>query len=152
MNNTLGFINASQQTNKIMKRGSRRGGDTGAFSPCLLSICLPESRAFDHDSDGFSSPWRGRRSPGRLWATPGPAHLQHKWSELIVHMWGDGGHAHMAQCLQNMEIINLIELVKHHQCYERGFDWGSGFDKYRSEMFPWSFFSLGREPPRVYFW
>lgn len=30
------------------------------------------------------------------------------------------------QCLQNMEIINLFELVKYHQCCKRGFEYGAG--------------------------
>lgn len=71
MNITWGFINASQQTPKIMKArsGSGRRQLLELLLLCLLSICLPEKEAFDHSSAGFSSLQRGRRSPGRLPST-----------------------------------------------------------------------------------
>lgn len=122
MNITWGFINASQQSPKIMKARSKGvGGDARASS--LFTQHLPAR-------DGFwsllswallSAAWRETVQGGRQ-ASPKSVYLQHKWTELIVHVWGDGGPAHTVQCLQNMEIINLIELEKYHQCCKRGFE------------------------------
>lgn len=118
MNITWGFINASQQSPKIMKARSKGvGGDAGASS--LFTQHLPAR------DEGFwsllswallSAAWQ-EKSREAAEHQPKSVHLQHKWTELIVHVWGDGGPAHTVQCLQNMEIINLIE-----QCCKRGFE------------------------------
>lgn len=129
MNITWGFINASQQTPKIMKArsGHRRRQLLEFLFLCLLSICLPEKEAFDHSSAGFSCSLHGMRSPGRLRsiARAGSFATQMNWVNC-TRVGRQGGAAHTVQCLQNMEIINLIELVKYHQCYKRGFEHGLG--------------------------
>lgn len=129
MNITWGFINGSQQTPKIMKA---RSGSGRRQLPELLLLCVYSASACQRRRRlitlRLGSPLRcvaaeargGRRAP------PGPAHLQHKWTELVVHVRGDGGAAHTVQCLQNIEIINLVEPVKYHQCCKTGFEHGLG--------------------------
>lgn len=129
MNITWGFINTSQQTPKIMKArsGSRRRQLLELLLLYVYSAPACQRRRL-LITPRLGSPLRcvaGEAQGGRR-APPGPAHLQHKWTELIVHVQGDGGAAHTVQCLQNMEIINLIELVKYHQCCKRGFEHGLG--------------------------
>lgn len=103
MNNTWGFINASQQTTKIMKTGSRSRGRHWSFFTVFTQHLSARDPGFWSRFGWFllSVAWQ-EEVQGGLWAAPGPAHLQHKWSELIVHVWGDGGRAYVPPRLQNM--------------------------------------------------
>lgn len=129
MNITWGFINASQQTPKIMKARSARGKRRllELLLPCVYSASACQRwRLLITPRLGSPLCCVAGEAQGGHRAPSGPAHLQHKWTELIVHVQGDVGAVHTVQCLQNMEIINLFELVKYHQCCKRGFEYGLG--------------------------